>query len=71
VLRAVAAGGLQVSEFFTFFIFRVPAWEHQDALQRRLVVLLNDWDGETTPAGQSAAAAAVRRAARDAVAAIG
>jgi hypothetical protein len=68
VLRAVAAGGLQTSELFTFFMWRVPAWEQQDELQRRLVVLLNDWDGETTPAGQSAAAAAVRKAARDAVA---
>jgi hypothetical protein len=69
VLRAVAAGGLQVGEFFTFFISRVPAWEQQDELQRRLVVLLNDWGEETTPAGQLAAAAAVRRAAREAVAA--
>jgi hypothetical protein len=68
VLRAVAAGGLQTGELFTFFTRRVPARAEQDELQRRLVVLLNDWAGETTPAGQSAAAAAVRRAARDAVA---
>lgn len=69
VLRAVAAGGLQAGEFFTFFIGHVPSWEQQDELQRRLMVLLNDWCGETTPAGQSAAAEAVRTAARDAVAA--
>jgi hypothetical protein len=35
VLRAVAAGGLQVSELCTFFMFRVPAWEQHDELQRR------------------------------------
>lgn len=70
-LRAVAAGGLRVSEFYAFFMSRVPAWDQQDDLQRRLVVLLDDWEGETTPAGQSAAAAAVRRAAREAVAAAG
>jgi len=68
VLRAVAAGGLQTGELFTFFMRRVPARERQDELQRRLVVLLNDWLEETTPEGRSAMAAAVRRAARDAVA---
>ncbi len=42
---------------------RVPARDQQDELQHRLAVLLNDWDGETTPAGQEAAAEAVRQAA--------
>jgi hypothetical protein len=68
VLRAVAAGGLETSELYAFFMRRVPAREQQDELQRRLVVLLNDWVEAATPAGQSVAAAAVRRAARDAVA---
>ena len=43
VLRAVAAGGMQAGEFFTFFMGAVPAREQQDELQRRLVVLLDDW----------------------------
>jgi hypothetical protein len=60
VLRAVAAGGLPVSDLYVYFMRRVPAREQQDELQRRLVVLLNDWDGETTPGGMAAAAAAVR-----------
>lgn len=67
VLRAVAAGGMQTGEFFTFFLQVVPGWEQRDELQRRLVVLLNDWDQETTPEGRSATAAAVRKVARDAV----
>lgn len=68
VLRAVAAGGMPAGEFCTFFMCVVPAREQQDELQRRLVVLVNDWLGETTPEGRSALAAAVRGAARDAVA---
>ena len=43
---------------------RVPTWEQQDELQRRLVIL-NDWDGETTPEGM-AAAVAVREFAGEA-----
>jgi hypothetical protein len=66
VLRAVAAGGLPVSDLYVYFMRRIPAWEQQDELQRRLVVLLNDWDGETTPGGMAAAAAAVREFAREA-----
>jgi hypothetical protein len=68
VLRAVAAGGMQAGEFYIFFMRVVPAWERQDELQRRLVVLLNDWLEETTPEGRSTMAEAVRSAARDAVA---
>jgi hypothetical protein len=68
VLRAVAAGGMQAGEFFTFFMGVVPAWGQQDELQRRLVVLLDDWVRETTPEGRSARAAHLRRVARDAVA---
>jgi hypothetical protein len=60
VLRAVAAGGLPVNEFYSYFMCRVPAGEQQEELQRRLVLLLNDWDQETTPAGMATAAAVVR-----------
>jgi hypothetical protein len=67
VLRAVAAGGMQAGEFFTIFIGLVPAWEEQDELQRRLMVLLNNWADETTPEGRAAAAAALRTVARDAI----
>jgi hypothetical protein len=64
VLRAVAAGGMQAGEFFSVFIRLVPAWEEQDELQRRLVVLLNNWADETTPEGRAAVATALRSAAR-------
>jgi hypothetical protein len=60
VLRALAAGGLQVGEFYSMFMFRVPAWQEQDELERRLVVLLDDWEQQTTPQGISAAAEALR-----------
>lgn len=66
VLRAVATGGMLAGEFWIFFMGVVPAWDRQDELQRRLMVLLNDWLEETTPEGRSAMAAAVRSAARDA-----
>ena len=49
-----------MNEFFGYFMSRVPAWDQQDELQRRLVLLLNDWDGKMTPAEQKAAAGAVR-----------
>jgi len=67
VLRAVGAGGLGVGEFFGVFMRQVPAWNQQDEFQRSLVLLLDEWAEETTPEGRSAAAAAVRKVARDAV----
>jgi hypothetical protein len=66
VLLAVGAGGLQIGEFFIFFMRVIPAWQGQDELQHRLVVLLNAWVEETTAEGRSAIAADVRRVARDA-----
>jgi hypothetical protein len=67
VLRAVAVGGMQTAEFYSFFMRMVPAWEQQDELQRRLVVLLDEWEGETMPDGRSATAAVLRQVAHDAV----
>jgi hypothetical protein len=67
VLRAVGAGGLGIGEFYGVFMARVPARDRQDELERSLVVLLGDWEAETTPDGRAAVAAAVRRVARDAV----
>ena len=66
VLRAVALGWMPVSDFYVYFISQLPAWDQQDELQRRLMAVLDAWEGETTPAGQSAAAAAVRQVAREA-----
>lgn len=60
-LRAVAAGGMPVSEFYVYFMRRIPARDQQDELQRRLMALPNDWDVETTPEGMAAAAAAAVR----------
>ncbi len=67
VLRALATGGLQAGEFFVVILNYLPAWEKQDELDRRLVVLLDDWTRQTTPQGRSAAAEALRAVAREAV----
>jgi hypothetical protein len=67
VLRAVGTGGLGVREFFSVFMRCVPASAQQDELQRSLMLLLDEWAQETTAGGRSAAAAAVRKVARDAV----
>ena len=67
VLRALAAGGLQVGEFYVILIDHLPAWDKQDELDRRLGVLLDDWEQQTTPEGRSAAAEALRAVAREAV----
>ena len=67
VLRALAAGSLAAGEFYAILLDRLPAWDKQDELDRRLMALLDDWDQQTTPEGRSAAAEALRAAARDAV----
>jgi hypothetical protein len=48
-------------------ISRLPAWDKQDELDRRLMALLDDWERQTTPEGRSAAADALRAVAREAV----
>jgi hypothetical protein len=67
LLRAVAAGGMQVGEFFSVFMKHVPAWKKQNKLQRSLVVLLNDWVDQTTPEGRAAVAATLRTVTREAL----
>jgi len=67
VLRALATGSLPVGEFYIILIDRLPAWDEQDELDRRLMALLDDWELQTTPGGRSAAAEALRAVARDAV----
>jgi hypothetical protein len=66
VLRALAAGSLAMGEFHAILIDRLPAWDKQDELDRRLIALLDDWELQTTPEGRSAAAEALRAVARDA-----
>jgi hypothetical protein len=67
VLRALAAGGLQVGEFYVILMRHLPGWEEQDELDRRLAVLLDDWERQTTLEGRAAAAEALRAVAREAV----
>ncbi len=67
VLRALAAGGLDVGEFYVILIDHLPPWKEQDQLDRRLMVLLDEWELQTTPEGRSAAAEALRAVAREAV----
>jgi hypothetical protein len=67
VLRALATGSLPADEFYLILIDRLPAWDKQDELDRRLTALLDDWELQTTPEGRSAAAEALRVVARDAV----
>jgi hypothetical protein len=63
VLRAVAAGGLGVGEFFGFFMSSVPAWDDQSELQRALVLALNDWADAATPEEKMSSAGIVRATA--------
>ncbi len=63
VLSAFAAGGLDVGEFSAVLYTAVPAWDRQDEAERSLVLLLDDWEHETTTAGGAEIAAAMRRAA--------
>ncbi len=56
-----------MGEFSVILLNHLPAWEEQDELDRRLVVLLDEWELHTTPEGRSAAAEALRAAAREAV----
>ena len=71
MLRAVAAGGMEVGEFYPVFMESVPAWERQDELQRSLAVLLHDWVEEATPEGKSLVAASVRKAAYEGLGDVG
>ena len=67
VLRALAHGGLEVGEFYVVLMNHLPAWEKQDELDRRLVVLLDDRERQTTLQGRSATAEVLRAVAREAV----
>lgn len=67
VLRALATGSLAVGESYAILLDHLPAWDKQDELDRSLMVLLDDWERQTTPEGRSAAAEALRAVAREAV----
>ena len=60
VLRALAAGSLAVDEFHAILIDRLPAWDKQEEPDRRLMVLLDHWELQTTPEGRSAATETLR-----------
>jgi hypothetical protein len=66
-LWAVGRGGLSVGEFDAVFYTYLPPWREQSALQRRLVVLLNDWEVESDLAAREPIARAIRAAAAEAV----
>ena len=55
-----------MGEFHAILIDRLPAWDQQDELDRRLMAMLSDWELQTTPEGRSAAAETLRAVARDA-----
>lgn len=46
-LWAVGFGGLSVGEFSAVFYKHLPAWDHQDEVQRKIVILLSEWDMES------------------------
>ena len=64
ILRAVAAGELDIGEFFGYFMSRVPAWDDQSEQQQALVVALVNWTDATTPEERARTADNVRAAAR-------
>ncbi len=63
VLRAFGTGGLGVGEFSAALYASIPAWDEQDDIQRSMVVLLSEWDAETTPERKGEVASAMRTAA--------
>jgi hypothetical protein len=67
VLRALAMGSLAVGEFCLILLDHLPARDEQDELDRRLMTLLDDWERQATPEARSAAAEALRAAAREAI----
>jgi hypothetical protein len=67
VLRALAMGSLAVGEFCLILLDHLPARDEQDELDRRLMALLDDWEQQAAPEARSAAAEALRAAAREAI----
>ena len=48
-LWAVGYGGLSIGEFSAVFYNYLPAWDDQDDVQRKIVVLLHAWGTESDP----------------------
>jgi hypothetical protein len=46
-LWAVGYGGLSVGEFSAVFYGYLPTWDDQDEVQRKIVVLLDEWEQES------------------------
>ncbi len=66
LLWAFAFVDLPVERFEGPFYARIEDWDKQDDLERRLVLLLNEWDQCSSPADQQA----VERRMRDSVRAV-
>jgi hypothetical protein len=64
VLRAFASYGLTLHAFLTALYRGLPEWHEQTEIQQALVLLANDLDFETTPAGKARVVSAMREAAR-------
>lgn len=62
-LWAVGCGGLSVGEFSAVFYEYLPAWDDQDEVQRKIVVLLHDWEQETNPEARRPITAKIRETA--------
>jgi hypothetical protein len=63
-LWAVGEGGLSIGEFSVVFYKYLPAWTEQDDDQRKIVVLLHEWESETDPETRRPITDALREAAR-------
>ena len=64
LLRAFAYWELPPEQFIGPFLHRVPDVEHQTDLDRELLLLFDEFDHETEPAGRAAIVDRMRRAVR-------
>ncbi len=62
-LWAVGLGGLGVGEFSVVFYNFLPSWNEQSDAQRRIAVLLKDWDSESDLAAREPLTAEIQRLA--------
>ena len=63
-LWAFGRGGLPVSEFAQYFYSQLPAVGDQDETDQEIVVLLDEWQRQTSPERRLPLEAAMRAAAR-------
>lgn len=65
-LWAVGLGGLSVGEFSMVFYHFLPAWSDQSDVQRRLAILLHEWEQESDAEARQPIAATIRQVAAEA-----